>query len=1069
MTWPPEKPLTFDPGFRKLGKPISRFANHTRRYLMASLRHRTILTKVNDWSNGQAPLDTTPINPTKALAAVDRFARLHREKRTTLVGAYFAHHYLRSQAELSRDLLRESYRMTPGHRVRTCWRIYQSAEKTRREWVASLLELSIREACPDLDPNDYVALNTGALIDHEDVDLAFVVTNVEARTALSRGFSLVSRTFVRYASKIQLFLTEELDTPRVCALVDEYAELKERPTRSIVSIMQLLGAQYLCGSQTLHKRLQDEVISAYYAGQGEPIIHEGFLRSIMAELKHYLVPTTTPGVLAPKREVYIPTKLVTAAMRVVHGVVEPLHPLALKAVAERDPERRDIYVTLANSAVQVEVMRALIFLYVYAGDEIQLQDPASLKASEHVALLLGLRESPRRTTANRLLGYYAELRSRALTAFATLSEEISRHLNRVSTFRKIVERGKNMDGSSSENMAENLMAALEAHQGGVFWDEVVELISRQYETGHRFVQDFANLSSERRVTLATRYVEMMCEDAPSFVDFLVFLADKDRDLAQTRRNPNALPSDDILVSCNQIPVPQGSATTSALNTASSAYETTSEFSPLSLPSEQNEPESYDITTTGTNARLFWSRLIAHLEAHPRALEQFTQRLDTETKSEALFRLANAFPSKYLAHLADLIEAADPTPRGARVTRALRSMLVLVHHRSNAIGRIASRVLARTTEFVQRIGDGRRLKELATEIMQRAAQEPRPAEQVRLLADAGDVATLRAAIQGVLKGAPASQDKEHVAAVDQFVRELFKAYFREVRQRSPMFQHYRPGSRVAIFATGGYGRGEAFGSDFDYIALVSENDPGLQKFFGKILQRVSATMARCGLQPHNRFADIFCSYTVSLPELLRYLKERHPDVFIDEAEVLEGRFFLGDPLLARRFDAEVRTVVTQDNRKAFIYDILGEIRERQQVPPHGLNAKLGPGGLRDIHLLWLALRAFAKLDHPFGAADLRAMVAQLDGCGGELRFLMVAHDELRRARDLYRLMVAFDDYMEPQLMIDIANNLKPLSVVGIRGDYGHQLKKLMEATRLRVDRVAQRVMEKIEEPSSSQTA
>ena len=1002
MKWPPDKPLTFDPAFGKLGKPISRFANHTRRHLMASLKHRSVLEEANEWSGGLAPLASTPEHPFQAMEAIDKFARVHRENRTTLLGSYFAHHYLRSQAEMSRDLFRQSFHIDPNHRVRTCWRIYRSAERIRRAWVSSLLELSIRVACPDLNPADYVALNTGALTDHEDVDLAFVVANIEARTALSRGFGLVTKTFVRYASKIQLFLTEELPTPRICALVDEYAELKKRPTRSVVSVMQLLGAQYLCGSQSLHKRLQDEVISSYYAGQGEPIVHEGFLRSVMAELRYFLVPTTVPGVLAPKREVYVPTKLATGAMRVVHGVVEPLPPLALEAVAERDPERRDVFITVANAAVQVEVMRALMFLYVFNGDELQLQDPASLKASEHVALLLGLSESPRRTTASRLIGYYTDLRKRALSGVATLSTEISRHLNRVSTFRRIVEQGKKIEPGSSENLAENLLNALEEHKGGVFWDEVVELISRQVETGHRFVGDLASLAPDQRRKLAARYVAMMCDDAPSFVDFLVFLADKDRDLDSVRDG-----------------------------------------------------------RVGPNARLFWNRMIAHLERNPGALESFTQRLDTETKSEALFRLANAFPSGHLAHLADLIEAADPTPRGARVTRALRSMLVLVHHRSNAIGRISSRVFARTGEFIQRIGDGHRLKELTTEIMQRAAREHRPAEQVRLLADAGDVATLRATVQGVLKASPASQDEEQVAAVDQFVRELFKAYFREVRQRSPIFQHYRPGSKVAIFATGGYGRGEAFGSDFDYFALVTNDDPGLKKFFGKILQRVSATMAKSGLQPHNRFADIFSTYAVSVPELRKYLAHRHDDTFIDEAEVLEGRFFLGDPLLARKFETEIRDLVMTQNRRAFLEDILHELRDRRTVDYLGLNVKLSPGGLREIHLLWLALRAFAQIDHPFGSHDLRPVAEKLGGCGGELRFLMVAHDELRRARDLYRLMVAFDDAMEPDLMVEVAKNLTPLSVVGIRGDYGHQLEKLMEATRLRVDRVANQISTALE--------
>ncbi|CAN0595553.1 unnamed protein product, partial [Laminaria digitata] len=133
----------------------------------------------------------------------------------------------------------------------------------RREWVAALAELALAAAAPDLSKRDYVVFNVGALVDHEDVDLAILVKNEAARKALSSGFAGVSKTFLRYASKIQLFLTEELTTPRVGARIHEYEELLKRPARSVVSVMQLLGSQYLCGNRALAKTLQERVITAY--------------------------------------------------------------------------------------------------------------------------------------------------------------------------------------------------------------------------------------------------------------------------------------------------------------------------------------------------------------------------------------------------------------------------------------------------------------------------------------------------------------------------------------------------------------------------------------------------------------------------------------------------------------------------------------------------------------------------------------------------------------------------------------------------------------------------------------
>src|SRR5258708_19304562 len=127
-----------------------------------------------------------------------------------------------------------------------------------------------------------------------------------------------------------------------------------------------------------------------------------------------------------------------------------------------------------------------------------------------------------------------------------------------------------------------------------------------------------------------------------------------------------------------------------------------------------------------------------------SLELFVNRLDTETRSEALFRLATAYTPSELAALANFVERTELSPRGARVARAIRSVIIVVHHSSNALARLSARVLGRTPEFLQRLGDVRRLKDLSSEISQLAAREAVPREQIDLLGDAFDVAALRSA-------------------------------------------------------------------------------------------------------------------------------------------------------------------------------------------------------------------------------------------------------------------------------------------------------------------------------------
>lgn len=988
-----ELPLTFDPDFKKLGREIARFANHTKRLVAASQRYRRILEAASMWSEGQAPLDRRPDNTHAALRAIDDFARHRRDDRAQLLGAYFAHHHLRNQAELARQLLRDALGTDPGRRITSCHRAYAQADAERTEWVSGLLELVIAASAPGLSDHEYAAFNVGALTDHEDVDLAIVVSSEEAGQALARGFTNVTKTFVRFASRIQLFLSEQLESAAAGATVGEYERLLEQPGEKVVAITQLLGAQFLCGSREIERSLEDHVCFELYAGRGSPLVHQVYLRKVAGELKHYLSPGSVPGVLVPKREIYLPSKLVIAAMRVIHGVSEPRPVRALELLALEDPEHEADYHTLSDAFVQNEVLRALLFLYVSPSETHDVADETLRTCSRRVATLLGLGASARRTPEIRLAGAYADLRAQAHRSIAAISTSITRHLGRVSSLRQVFEQ-RELLYDPRENVAIRLLDTLEAYHDSVFWDEAVELISSTPETGRRFVEGLSILGPRARAKVVRRYVELMSEDAAALIELLVFVA--------------------------------------------------------------TEVEGRDHTPT------FWRAMIELLGVSRDRLERFVARLDGEERSEALYRLASTHSAEALAELADLVERGPDVPRSARVARALRSAIVLVHHSSHALGRLSSRVLGRTPELLERLGDSRRLKELSQELIAQSARELVPREQMELVGDAFDVARLRASLTSVLEAAPASRDTDVSNATDVYVRELFKACFRDVHGRSPLFEHYRPGIGIAVYVTGGYGRGEGFGADWDYFAVVEGDDRGLKKFFGKVLQRVESELARRGLPAHNRFSAHFNAYVASLPELLGYFAGRGAETFIDEAEVVESRFLLGDPVVGRRFEEHILAHVLRENGRTFVLDLLDELGARRSQPPARMNVKLSPGGLREIHLLWLALRVHLGLPGPLVPALLPRVVHELPALASALRFLMGAADVLRRIRDLYRLVVAIDDAIEPERLVHIARDLAPLARAGLRPGFAAWLDGLMARVALRVDVVAAELAKRVED-------
>src|SRR5689334_1049278 len=177
--------------------------------------------------------------------------------------------------------------------------------------------------------------------------------------------------------------------------------------------------------------------------------------------------------------------------------------------------------------------------------------------------------------------------------------------------------------------------------------------------------------------------------------------------------------------------------------------------------------------------------------------------------------------------------------------------------------------------------------------------------------------------------------------DEIIRILFEF------ARNHLYPSQNPSEteRMAVIATGGYGRGlQAPGSDIDLLFLL----PYKQTAWGEsIAEAILYCLWDTGLKVGHA--------TRSVDECIRQAKA---DMTIRTA-ILESRFLLGDrdlfDELVKRFDNDVvRNTATQ-----FVAAKLAEREERVRrsgqsrylVEP---NVKDGKGGLRDLHtLFWIA--------------------------------------------------------------------------------------------------------------------
>jgi [protein-PII] uridylyltransferase len=187
------------------------------------------------------------------------------------------------------------------------------------------------------------------------------------------------------------------------------------------------------------------------------------------------------------------------------------------------------------------------------------------------------------------------------------------------------------------------------------------------------------------------------------------------------------------------------------------------------------------------------------------------------------------------------------------------------------------------------------------------------------------------------------------ALSHFQDEVIRALSGWIMDQLYPSENPSSGERMAIVATGGYGRGMlAPGSDIDLLFLL----PYKQTAWG---ESVAEAMLYClwdmGLKVGHA--------TRSVDECIRQARTD----FTIRTALLEARYILGDAQLfgelEKRFDAEV----VRDTVPEFVAAKLAERDERHRktgqsrylVEP---NVKDGKGGLRDLHtLFWIARYAY----------------------------------------------------------------------------------------------------------------
>jgi hypothetical protein len=314
-----------------------------------------------------------------------------------------------------------------------------------------------------------------------------------------------------------------------------------------------------------------------------------------------------------------------------------------------------------------------------------------------------------------------------------------------------------------------------------------------------------------------------------------------------------------------------------------------------------------------------------------------------------------------------------------------------------------------------LDDQSALEDVSRGILAAAEVEDDPAVRKGLLGEYYDTEFLRIGL-GTLAGERASSsDAKFTRVADTYVDNLFEICKLEV-DRDERFR-VATHDLLAIYATGGLGREQAYDDDFDLMILLNTDHEDVRAYAGRIAAKMNAEIIKRGALPHYRFADHFGHYVTTLSELECLLDSEVRDAFVDRSQMLEARMVVG----TRRFaDVYWRRIISGHlfrKRLEYVRSMRQEIASRhadaQASGVGSADVKDGIGGLRDVLMLLLMYKAAFRLRHPVNSG-LIPVIAQRDPEHiEELTFLSRALEFLKDLRNAYRLAVGAEDELRSE--------------------------------------------------------
>lgn len=823
---------------------------------------------------------------------------------------------------------------------------------------------------PRLQP-EFSVCGVGTRADQDDLDIGIIDDGSPSRKQLNQAIGRLNGEMIKWAVPLHFHLSLFVGQPGYTASIDEYNELLEREIHDFIIISEMLGAKLILGSPQLFQQFEDQVTARYYFHKNlDNIYHEGYLRGILGEVRSLLLQQVNKDLICPKDDGMRMLRGLIYAQKTIYGIKSANNYEILSELKERDQDNRNIYADIEAALLFFETFRFLYQLLITHDEEISLASPEARANLTLVAEHMGYTGIGCIQAYDRLMTHYFEYSNLARLRAERILELITRHLQSISSFSLLASGQPAQHNQNSINVAEEFLDLVQFFRGTRFWDDVVY-----------------TLEADNAAFLK------------KWVQDLVALTPEKRALVITRIAEMSQSSFYGLFALIVI-----------------MHRHANQLADKKVAREINQRVFQVLRGTEDEAR----RMARVFSYYPRLVNDYLMTLSADEHEKLKIKM----------------EITIEDPEISRWQNKLRQLTRLYCCTSRYFKRFFLKVAKKYPDYVFLLDETSTLEHIANGFLGDIERHSDFKKKKELLGDFYNIEFLRTGLD-LLGGASVDFiNAEFTGFSDTYLQTLYDIC--KMQMDEDQHRHMNTHDLLALYVTGGHARCQAFDDDYDLIVLLNSDDPELLHYASQIISRMNAEIIRRGVLPHFRLSEYTGHYVTRVSELAEILSHRDASTFINQAQVLGARKVVGSSIFDSNLEISIIQPYIFATKKQFITDLVQEMRSRQQgAEPEAYdpwNIKECKGGLRDLELSFLILKAYYELREPITNDLIEKLCTVAPDQSMIYWGLKEFFDRIKHLRDIYRIMVSPDDTLNPDFFEQPA---KILGLIDQPDASGHQ--------------------------------